>query len=321
MTLTTRVTECAQGIGADKPHPIVFLEHQHNAPTHSAYRAHDRPDMLAVSGPKSKYNDMKVDGKDRTDYRGVPHYQVLSLVECKPNRDDGRAQVASYAYQLMESRPDVPGVYVMWARPSYYQVLWSDAAGVVASGAITWDNLKPMVSYIYSLYTPPTSHIILDTTITPPKTPLAPNDELLWSIEGPDNKVYDNCKSLFIGAPWGRRTYVWKYTNGNRPDDVVVIKDAYRDVKRRYKEEELLDVIHEKGIYPGVVRPLISKEKAPCPHIKTVASKTAVREKVRLFLGSFGKEFRYAETVKDILLATYDILEGRSPSRHSGGGS
>ncbi len=105
--------------------------------------------MLAVWGPKSNYDELKINLKGRTDYQGVAHYKVLSLVECKPNSDDGRAQVASYAYQLMESRPDVPGVYVMWARPSHYQILWSDAAGVVASKGIKWDNLKPMISYVY----------------------------------------------------------------------------------------------------------------------------------------------------------------------------
>ena len=83
--------------------PIVFLEHHQNYPTHSAYDDEDRPDIFAVWGPASQYN--KVEAEGRTDYKDVPHYRVLSLVECKPEKERGRA---SYAYQLLESRGQLP---------------------------------------------------------------------------------------------------------------------------------------------------------------------------------------------------------------------
>lgn len=269
---------------------------------------------MTVRSPKRKHNKKK--GKARIDHQGSPRDNALSLVDCRLDSDSGPIKVASFAYQLLKSRPDIPGVYVMRANPSHYQILWSDAAGVVASQEIRWENLEPMFSYVYSLYKPPKSHILLDETITSPTRKFSPRGTLRWSIEGPDQKTYHNCVSLYKGNPWGRRTNVWSYTEKGNPDNVVVIKDAYRDVKRRYKEEGMLGEIHKNGIYPGVVRLLVPKEEMPCPDIKTAVPQTGsyvrpiVREKVRLFLGSFGQEFRYAKTVKDILLATYDILEG-----------
>ena len=93
----------------------------------------------------------------------------------------------------------------------------------------------------------------------------------------------------------------------------MMMKDAYWDTNRRYNELECLKMIHEDGIFPGVVRIL------PCevPDIKTAQRATGsfVREpekvKTRMLMASYGVGFEQAETVLDLLMATYDINEGR----------
>ena len=200
----------------------------------------------------------------------------------------------------------------MWARPTNYQILWTDASGVIASPQYGWDELVPISRYVYSLYKPPDTHVLRDDTILPPPNLLNKTEPLRWSIKGEGSTIFRNCTSLFVGSSWGRRTNVWHNTeDGN----VVVIKDAYRDTSRRFKEDKLLKKIHSHGIFPGVVRllsttiPYTPFKTVIIPASPQVPIERPEREKLRLFLGSYGEEFRAAKTVRDILMATYDALE------------
>lgn len=299
---------------------FVFLDHHHYSPTHHPYNLDDKPDLLAVPGPLDQYKQVTING--RTDYREVPHYKVISLVECKADGEEGRVQAASYSFQLLEARPDMPGAYLAWARPDAYQILWSDASGVVASDMTPWKNLRLLATYVYSLYCPPSSHPLRDPSIIAPTKKLKPEDPLLWTIEVPRRRVYRDCQTIFVGNSWGRRTNVFKHRDKN--GNIVVIKDSYRDDERRYKEEALLETIHKdrkeidpdtKGIYPGVVRPLFAMPpdgnplKTASPFIASSTRRTE-RVKTRFVMGSYGESLRKARSVLDILKAFYDVLEG-----------
>ncbi len=205
---------------------IVFLDHHENIPIDHLYNAKNRPDLLAVPGPTTKYKQVDT----RTDYREVQHYRVISLVECKPFKENGQAQAASYAFQLLEARPDMPGVYVLWAQPHGYQILWSDAAGVAASDFLFWNNLSPLVAYVYSLYIPPKSHFLFDPTITLPESEgdFEGFNQILWRIKAHLPEPYIGCTSIFVGTPWARRTNVWTYGN-MKEKSLIVIKDSFVD--------------------------------------------------------------------------------------------
>ena len=96
----------------------------------------------------------------------------------------------------------------------------------------------------------------------------------------------------------------------------MVIKDSYRDNERRFKEEALLDKIHgDTGIYPGVVRKLHGGSVPDITTARRATSKlTPERTKARLVMGSFGEELCKAETVRDILMVVYDVLESMHTS-------
>ena len=299
----------------------VFLDRHTNHPTHHPYDAKDVPDIVGVEGPCDKWTQAK--GKTP-----VPHYQIVTIVECKPRNKDGRSQLATYAFQLLEARPDLPGAYVAWAAPEGYQILWSDASGVVASEFTPWAQIEMLGAFVYSLYDPPSSHWLRDQSLKPMRAKHQPSDEVLWKIKLKEpRREFTKCQSIFVGNSWGRRTNVFKHGNGH---DVAVIKDSYRDTKRRYLEEKLLDEIHEDGIFPGVVRPLfalppeaksgieLSKDKTLPRNVPTtaplddkkVSRRSTARVKARLVMGSYGESLNEAQSVLDILKAIYDAIEG-----------
>lgn len=87
------------------------------------------------------------------------------MVEAKPKKKDGFAQLASYTYRLLYARPDLQGVYCVTVQSTWYQIVWSDSSGVVASPKSPWDQLDLLVGYIYSLYYPPDHHCLHDSTL------------------------------------------------------------------------------------------------------------------------------------------------------------
>ena len=270
--------------------PYHFLAYYDNIPSHHPFKMDHKPDILVVEG---------------SDYNNVSYSKVVSVIECKPKEKKGRAQETSYMGLHMDARPDMPGVYGLWVRPQCYQVLWSDASGVSASPESSWNDCRLLEAYVYSLYHPPKGHILFDTTITAADEVPENLDRARWTIKGYRNEDYADCEWIFVGSPWGRRTNVWKHEGHEGP---TVIKDAYRDNRRRYEEHQLLHKIHRNGVFPGVVRTLKPPKKFP--KIITVSKPNERRTKTRLTMGSYGVSLHRAETVKDLLMAIYDIVEG-----------
>ena len=276
-----------------RKHPYYFLDFHNSIPLCHPFEDLSRPDLIVVEGkPRGR----------------VPYYKVVSVLECKPVNQDGRAQVTSYMSLHMDARPDMPGVYGLWVGPEGYQVLWSDASGVTASPKSSWDACELLAAYVYSLYYPPADHILFDQAITSPTTPRLGSNKPRWTIAGHLKDPYRACEWIFTASSWGRRTNVWKHEiKGKGP---VVVKVTYRDNKRRFEEEILIQKIHRNGIFPGVVRTL-----EPAVHyqdITTPPSTYSRRTKTRLIMGSYGESLLQAKSVKDLLMAIYDIVEGLS---------
>ena len=285
-------------------YPLLFLDHHHDVPIGSSEDDTENPDLVVVPGPITKYQQVK----GRTHYSQVPYHKVFSVVKCKPKWEE---QMSNYCSPLMTARPDMPGIYALWARPQGYQVFWSDASGVVASPETLWADLELLGAYVYSLYCPPATHLLCDPTVHSPKlvegmTSKGPH----WTIECPNHTYhYSDCETLAIGDPWNRRTHVWKHAD---EQGTVVIKDSYRKDERPFKEEDLLDKIHGRGIYPGVVRMLHGGDT---PGITTATPAIGTpRKKTRLVMGSFGEALSEAESVKEILMVVYDVLESSCSS-------
>lgn len=299
----------------------VFLDHHKNRLTRHPFNRGGVPDIICVRGPSSRWTKVQEDSEV---YHKVPHYKVVTLVEVVARKEQGRAQLAAYASQLLSARPDMPGTYMAWVSPEGYQILWSDASGVVASKFTLWTQIEMLRAFVYSLYVPPTSHWLRDPSIFPIPEHLQPADHVLWNIKLKNPRCsFVACKHISSRSSWGRRTNIFKHEDAS---GIVIIKDTYRDTKQMYLEEELLDEIHQDGIYPGVVRPLFSlpdkgenlegealpdnvPRTAPLDD-KESSERDATRVRARLLMGSYGKPLHQAKSVLDILKAFYDAIEG-----------
>jgi hypothetical protein len=145
----------------------------------------------------------------------------------------------------------MPGVYGLGTRAAGYEILWSDASGVIASPMFPWNSdCGALIRYVYSLYIPPPSHFAFDLSIKAIEDHNA-TEPPLWTVSLHD-KEYTDCRLLFFGPSWGRRTNVWITQTDH--EETIVIKDAYRDVERRFCEGQILSEIHDSGHLPGVVR-------------------------------------------------------------------
>ena len=284
-----------------------------------------KPDILAVIGTRDSFNKYKKPGESEV-YSGIPCYKILSAGECKPGTDPTIARRIGYTWQNLEARPDMPGVYGFAANTREYSIIWSDPSGPAISPPVLWSDLGLLEQYVHSLYVPPKGHHLLDPSITSPtrhvpvNNPKRAGEQTHWTISF-GGKEYKNCHHIHVGDSWGRRTNVFMYDNPDDSGDFAVIKDAFPDDRRRFKEDALLEHIHSEGVFPGMVRPLASGKVRGCDDsvITTVSAPGRIdrQTKNRLVMGSRGSRVSAAKSVKDILMAAYDGVEGKIPFYHT----
>jgi hypothetical protein len=214
--------------------------------------------------------------------------------------------VGAYAGLLNQARPDKPGVYCLSLSPRQYRILWSDPSGLYSSVDFKWDNLKPLISYVFSLYTPPHHHIKLDNTITLD----AHRDIMLsprWTVQC-QGETYPECRVICVGSPWTRQTWIAVSCSADR---WRIIKDQYQTTGRRYDEGLLFDILQTD----------LANNRAPgCVHverhgavfgIQTPIAKTQ-RQKKHMVMTTFGKPIYDCTSVFEFLEVMYDTLEGET---------
>ncbi|KAJ3481256.1 hypothetical protein NLI96_g7780 [Meripilus lineatus] len=293
-------------------HPYVFMNlDQFVLPRHSNDHQ-DTMEIVVVHGPKRRY--YKLEGLDTTTKWEINADDVIGPVKFAVAGPKTFGEIVDISSQLLRTRPDMVGTYVLWVQPSGYQILWVDASGIISSPPYKLRNKKPLAFYVGSLYDPPQGHVLFDTSIT---REICIKDGVrrsaTWSIKDRYRTTYSGCRPVFIGTPRGRRTYVWNHTD--EQGRVVVIKDAFPALERSRIELDLLRYVHRNGILPGVVRLMFDDDQAPFPPLKTThftdesRSSSDDRVKIRLFMGSSGRSIWEARTVKDILMAIFDVLE------------
>jgi hypothetical protein len=126
------------------------------------------------------------------------------------------------------------GVY----SPRQYRILWSDPSGLYSSDNLQWDNLMPLISYVFSLYQPPQHHIKLDNTITLDarrNVMLSPR----WTVQF-QGETYPECRVIFVTSPWMRQTWIASSCSADRQR---IIKDQYQITGGRYDEGMLFDIL------------------------------------------------------------------------------
>ncbi|KAL4250859.1 hypothetical protein ABKN59_008697 [Abortiporus biennis] len=299
----------------DQPkYPIIFLDHHSSPPRlHPFAKANTAMgDIVDVSGPRSRYR--KYENKEKGNHKKIPYPVIDTIAEAKTilTASQGCPQAITYTCEHLEARPDKPGVYALSASPSGYQVIWSDPGGVKISPQQTWDldNMPLLIGYLQALYTPPSDHITIDPSI---KFSLeSTGSSPFWTIRCSNSKTYSECYRIIASSPWGDRTNVWQSGEGS---EAVLIKEVYHHRSSRFREDVLLFRIHSKGLVPGVAQAkhteLVSVQRNGYrTPIKTVSEDEAdCLEKWRMVLSSTGEQMTRAKSLKDFLMAFYDLSE------------
>ncbi|KIJ27542.1 hypothetical protein M422DRAFT_784867 [Sphaerobolus stellatus SS14] len=231
-----------------------------------------------------------------------------SAVEVKPHSVKGEQQACDYAQTLLMYRPDFNRSLVLSANQNSYYFVKADSLGFKFSDPMGWelDNLTPLYIYVRALYLCRGD----DTSFFRPEgySDIAKYPRWLVSF---DSRNYD-VDAVFARKSNGRRTWLAIGTEANAErsnDDIYVIKDMWRDTRRRFDEGSLLQKIHKDGFVPGVVRPISS---GPVEDVFVEDKEGDVvrkREKRRLVMGTRGLPLSSCKTLLDFLKVMYDVIE------------
>lgn len=194
-----------------------------------------------------------------------------------------------------------------------FRILWADAAGIIESEPCSLvNNFDTIQRYVYSLYCPPDGHCLKDETMQLAKSSLS--GPAVWSLTA-DWGTYNNCSTIFTGAPVGRRTVVYRYEEGGK---LAIIKDVYvsEDYVEKRGERGLFHILQKAGFIPGLMRYFQSGHVHPRYGMEIVTASAGADgkklKKYRLVYLSTGTSLFGATTAKDILMAMYDVVEGAS---------
>ncbi|KAH9903424.1 hypothetical protein C8Q73DRAFT_722171 [Cubamyces lactineus] len=296
----------AQKVDPDQ-RQIVFYDHHRHPLTHFPIpgRPEDYPDIVGVFEEPYGYEQRDDDGT----YRNIPYHRVETVLEAKAiYGKDGKAQATRYAYKIQQARPDRPGMYVLSAKPGYFQVIFSCPVGPVASEHVPWTNLAALSAYVYSLYDSPDGHILYDRTVSWVEKPDQRFGRPSWTVRT-GGKVYESADACFVGNAWARRTTILRVEQRYHRNPTTIIKEAYIDCDRRFNEADLLQQIHKDGYFPGVVYLLSSEEVKTGGQDIVFKNDSITRKKVRIVLADVGFDLYHAKSVNDLLMTIYDALE------------
>ena len=199
---------------------------------------------------------------------------------------------------LLQARPDYVSVQGISVQPESFKLIVSNVCGVFCTGMLKWSehpSSRILCAWISCLYEP--------TNVDPSITLNTEDTVPTFDIQCP-GVTYPGCFILHVGAAFGQRTVVFWTA-----DAKVAIKEQYVDASRQ-DEGPILNKVHHGGIFPGVVRVGWhgTMKSGDGQHIH-VKDDNGVKEKRRLVMLDGGDSWLYAETLRDVLIATYDLLE------------
>ncbi|KAL0948586.1 hypothetical protein HGRIS_011145 [Hohenbuehelia grisea] len=240
---------------------------------------------------------------------GIAWHHLESVVEDKLP-DQNYLQLTRYLGYGNQARPDMLGTYGLSVDHFEYAIAWSDPSGVYLQ-KFPWDNLLPLVQFVYTLHHPRDDHIIRD-----PSFELAgetPAGDPIWNIQYL-GMTYERCERIFVGRPWTRMPWVARSRpyacNDGNP---YIIKDSYVHCRQRWAEASLFKHLHSEGPAPGWVDIhacgyVPARLENSEPPIQTPIHERR-QTKTRLVMRTSGDPFSQASSLVHYLKVVYDALE------------
>ena len=233
---------------------------------------------------------------------------ISSVSQNVTGSDLNKRQGYGYALMLLAARPERTTVTNISMTATSFQLVICNAIGVVVSRWMPWDDYESHVmfcAWLMCLHSSPRAW--RDPSINPhgengevhykfPSTPGIP-DELAFKL-------------TTSRVAFGRRTSIFVDTKHE-----TVVKEQYVPEWRRDNEATILKKL--KGI-PGVIE-LFGSQTDLCSVTFGVGEGKQERRKIRLYMEYGGSGFLEAESLDEVVRATYDLIEGRCRSILSSG--
>ncbi|THH03710.1 hypothetical protein EW145_g6065 [Phellinidium pouzarii] len=273
-----------------------------------------RPDLIAKR--TTREDAQKIANGERSESKVFWH-ETESAVEVKAKFESipPSVQTGSYIHVLPRAIPSLAGIlYLAWDAQFFY-IYWSDTSGIVRSHRYYFEEEKSwdvLYRYVCTVVNPLTDLPTRDPTMSINPNPISPE----WTINCKE-KAY-NAVQRYGATAHSRQTCVlWD------PVKKRVIKDHWCDDDRRYRESNILEKI--KGV-PGVSqvdfsevvkRPDDLGELATSKlhsgresTLKVSGRRVPRRTKQRSVLKSRGDPLSARKSVRQILVALYDSIQG-----------
>ncbi|KAF8581035.1 hypothetical protein K439DRAFT_1662505 [Ramaria rubella] len=292
------------------PPALLFSPSPRKPPAHDIFKVSVKPDILAIfstlEGLRQAINSSEATLEDARHKGSLseasPSWSLVeSAVESKPNRVGAKLQVNQYADTLLRYRPDKTKAVCLTSNQSGYVFYVSEPCGVHCSRTYDWDeDMTDLFRFVYLFYLP--THDSHDPTFS--RAELRQKRYWQWHVSLGDT-TYD-VSPVLSRKGVGRRTWLGIGTVlGSEPPAFRIVKDMWRDDRRRFEEGVILKRIHANGCIPGVVRLVTSGlvnglTAGVAPHTRT---------KYRLVMGSSGSRLSACTSVLQFLKVMYDALE------------
>ncbi|KAI5116182.1 hypothetical protein M0805_002681 [Coniferiporia weirii] len=316
--LLTEISLAVSGSTEDSGSCLVFRAIA-NIPSQGKFEGSKmRPDIACVMSTRKEAVGIARTGK----HDDPVHWnELVSLCEVKKaSTGDVHVQAGSYLYVLPRCRPDLAGMLYMSWENQHFHLYWSDTSGIIRSPSYPFSKArswKILFLYVRTIWDPlpsfptrdPTMSLSMGRSLTPK-----------WKIQTKQRMFI--AELFFSTSAHGRQTCVFLDEVAKR-----VIKDHWRDTHRRFRESIILQMI--KGV-PGVVQvdfsevitveiegaevPLRTNEMHSGPNAlkeRDGSTRSAPhREKQRSVLKTTGDGLDKRTTVRQLLMALYDGIEG-----------
>jgi hypothetical protein len=266
---------------------------EHTTPLEHPTGTATRPDFVALK---------KQTGENRRLYWSA--FEATGEIKSGRSVPKAKAQGVSYTGFLLQARPDYISVQGIYVQPDAFMLVVTNACGTFSTPLLDWGPRPSRLllsAWISCLYRP----VNVDPSVT------------MQTVEGVPKftincggAVYTNCSIRHAGSPFGRRTIVYNTDPQSELQKSMVIKEQYIKVDRRFEEHLILEKIHQDTDFPGVTRVVYSEAVKVDDNELVVEHGDEKRKKTRVIMQDTAGPLMDAETVRDALIAIYDLLEG-----------
>jgi hypothetical protein len=261
-----------------------------------------RPDFVAV---RSRDNDIHWSDVEA----------AIEIHSKGTNSTDGPLQAMSYAYYLLQARPDrvaVQGMYVDKGGVTLFLVSCTEIKRTQRLSLTESADVQLLYAFVKRLYDP--LPLMVDPTIRMGKKDGEKPRlfDITLKIPGSPPTICEGYQIFDCAPTRGQRTHI--FVNLEKPtivkdQPVFIIKDQYRRSDHRFSEKDVINHIHSDGEVPGIVR-IVYAQQVYQDDESVVSS--GCREKTRICMVDYGTHMMDVKTPKEALMTIYDLLEGES---------